>query len=99
MKKMIALISLLIAISSFAQAAELCGILGSHAVGPQCVVGEPCPHWIGLRYDLRLADGRRVDLETANPAVLQDFGTYLGQNVCVEGSQASDGKFEVTSIR
>jgi hypothetical protein len=97
MKKAIAAFSFALAISSLSQAAELCGVLESHAIQPRCVVGQPCPHWVKLQYSIRTEQNQVVDLETAKTEVLKDFGNYLGANVCVEGQEVGD-KFEVTAI-
>lgn len=98
MKKAITVFSIVLAISSLSQAAELCGLLGSHVVGPQCTVGLPCPHNMRLVYDLE-SQGEKIDLQTAKSEVLKEFAMDVGTNVCVQGEATTDGKFEVNSIQ
>ena len=91
MKNFILLSVVLSAFSTASFAAELCGTLGSHLVGPHCVAGQACPHWVRVQYDLTLLDGRRIDLETSSTGILEDFGDFNGDDVCVSGVETRDG--------
>lgn len=96
--KITILFSLLIcAFSTYANADELCGTLGSHIVAPHCDPGQICPRSLRLQYDLTTGTGERIDLETSSLAILEDFSELRGQDVCVTGTE-SRSDFEVTSI-
>lgn len=99
MKKTLVIFMAMAAFSAFANAGELCGMLGKHMVGPKCNPGQACPHWVRLQYDLTTSRGKLVDLETSSEEILEQFGSLQGQQACVEGSYDNLTKaFEVTSI-
>lgn len=101
MKKMIALTALIstmvFGFSSISMADELCGALESHAVGPRCVEGQPCPHWVELQYTITDDQGQDVLVRASDMQVLQSFSALNGSRVCAEGHQGIAG-FYVTAV-
>lgn len=101
MKKMMAMAALVSAMvlgfSSVSMAAQLCGELESHAVGPRCVEGQPCAHWIELQFTITDAQGQNVLVHASDMQVLQSFSQLNGRQVCAEGHEGIAG-FYVTSI-
>lgn len=101
MKKMIALTALVstmvLGFSSVSMADQLCGELESHAVGPRCLEGQPCPHWVELQYTITDDQGQNVLVRASDMQVLQSFSELNGSRVCAEGHQGIAG-FYVTAV-
>lgn len=97
MKPNFVILGILIAFSGIAHADQLCGVLGSHRVAPECKPREACPNYYRVVYDISNF-WRSVDVEVSDHDVYEQLGYFEGKKVCVEGKY-EDGNFLIESIR